>query len=173
MPLVRTVSLSLGDGYQRVVVVPCCITMYLLLILSLSPWHPVVPSSHQYCISTSDILATMRIRHCGFNQNTVSVVPHLFYFHPASTPPPSPPSCISAASIPVVLYLHRCACQTPYSPLPLSAITIITHLHRLCRHPIASLFQTYSNCLLSSCIFHHHLYLFSCVSAVYPLPPFI
>ena len=141
--------------------------------VSTSSAFSIILAFHRSCVSTSDILSTMHLRHRGFPQNFISIVQNLLCCRPVSPPPLSPPYRISITALPIAPHLHRHARPPPSSPLLLSAICIIPHLHCLRCHPPAFLFQSLSQCLPLSCVFHHRLSLCSFVSDVSPPPLFI
>ena len=98
-------------GYQRVVVVPCFLPMYLLLLLSLSSWRPVLTA---YIYLTS--------------------LPQCIYAIMIYPKTPSPSSHISLVALP---HLHRCRLHLPVSILPLclfsrisTAMLVRLRLHR-------------------------------------------
>ena len=171
MPPLRTSSLStptigrwISEGF-------CCplLSSYVTTADAVS----LILAFHCSWISTSKILATMCLCHLYFHQNSISAIPYIFCFHPTSSPLPYPPSRISVAYIPFVLRLFCLAHPPPYSPLPLSSIPIIPHLHHLYCHPPVYMFQSLSRCLPLSCVLHRHFSLCSCISAMSPPPPFI
>ena len=83
------------------------------------------------------------------------------------------PPCDTSVINLLVHYDLSADCPQMSSPPPLSVIPNIPHLHRLRCHPPASLFQSSSHYLPSSCVLCRCLSTCSCVSAVSPLPPFI
>ena len=161
-PLVRNIS----EG--------CCCPLFSSYVSTVADVSLILASRRSY-VSASYALVMMRLRHCDFTQNAISVIPHLFCCRTESPPPPYISSHISVTTIPVVPHLRHHALPSLSSPMPLSAIPIISHLHcasvvilpRLCcvphliifHHPctLPPSFSAFSARIFSSlfCVLHY------------------
>ena len=76
---------SMGDSYQRVVVLPFCFPVYILLLPSPFPFPNCSLLVLKYYI-----LAMMCLCHCDILKTAISVIPYLFCHRSASLAPRSP-----------------------------------------------------------------------------------
>ena len=171
MPLVRTFfcqPLLLGDGYQRVVFFPSFLTMYLLLLLPLSSWRPVIPLSILLTSFPQCIKTIVDFPKTPFMLSHISsvAVPHLHHrrLHlPVSRLSLYLLSRISAAMV-VLCRLHCYPClPSPLFRIFVTSVVILPRLrfslcHIFFRHP--SSFNSVCLCVPASlsCLYHLHFY---------------